>query len=525
MPKSNTIKYIKMDKYFVYIRKSTDEEDRQVLSLEAQETELMEYAQKERLNVFRVFRESKTAKEPGRPVFNDMLSRVEQGEVNGLICWHPDRLARNSIDGGRIIHLVDNGSIMYLKCPTFWFEATPQGKFMLSIAFGQSKYFVDNLSENTKRGLRQKLRRGEMPGLAPLGYLNDTKAHTIVKDPERHLLVKKLFEIYSTGRYTLRDLREMTISLGLLSRKRKKLSVSMIQTILQNPFYYGLFRYNGETYEGKHEPMVQKKIFDKCQEVMKDRSKPQKTNGKECIHPYRGMLLCGECGCSITSENQKGHRYYRCTKKRGVVCSQRYLREEEMDRQVSGWIQKFSLRSSESRKIISALYELQGREVKEKNSLAQNFREEIDKINDRLNELLNAHLDKKISNEEYRERKDSFLTKKVELTDKLSAFEQGINHWLELSKEFLKTAQQARDVALSQNFFKKKEILKKIGSNRFLRDKKVCITPRKPWSILQMHKMQSLENGQRIWPNVNQLRTAYDLRKFFKENPEADFRI
>ena len=129
-------------KYFLYIRKSTDEDDRQVLSLESQEAELNEFATREHLHIVETFRESQTAKEPGRIVFNEMLARVERGEADGILAWHPDRLARNSVDGGRIIFLVDSEKIKGLKFPTFWFEPTPQGKFMLNIAFGQSKYFV-----------------------------------------------------------------------------------------------------------------------------------------------------------------------------------------------------------------------------------------------------------------------------------------------------------------------------------------------------------------------------------------------
>lgn len=176
--------------YFIYIRKSTDEDDRQILSLEAQEAELLEFAERERLEIAGIFRESQTAKEPGRPIFNQMLDQIEKGKAQGILAWHPDRLARNSVDGGRIIFFVDSGKIQSLKFPTFWFEPTPQGKFMLNIAFGQSKYFVDNLSENTKRGLRQKLRRGELPGYAPLGYLNDLRTHTMIKDPTSFALSK-----------------------------------------------------------------------------------------------------------------------------------------------------------------------------------------------------------------------------------------------------------------------------------------------------------------------------------------------
>src|SRR5574343_806748 len=177
-------------KYFLYIRKSTDEDDRQVLSLDAQETELKEFALRENLLIAATFRESQTAKEPGRPFFNDMLKRMESGEAEGILAWHPDRLARNSIDGGRIIFLIDTGKITTLKFPTFWFDPTPQGKFMLSIAFGQSKYYVDNLSENIKRGIRQKLRNGIWPSRAPMGYLNDEKTHTIYIDKERAPLIK-----------------------------------------------------------------------------------------------------------------------------------------------------------------------------------------------------------------------------------------------------------------------------------------------------------------------------------------------
>src|SRR3989338_644065 len=114
-----------------------------------------------------------------------MISRIEAGEASGILSWHPDRLARNSVDGGRLIYLLDTGGLASLKFPTFWMENTSQGKFMLNIAFGQSKYYVDSLSENTKRGLRQKVKRGEYPGPAPVGYLNDSRTKTVVVDRKK----------------------------------------------------------------------------------------------------------------------------------------------------------------------------------------------------------------------------------------------------------------------------------------------------------------------------------------------------
>jgi len=147
-----------MIKYIAYCRKSTDEKEKQVLSIESQIAELKEFAAKEKLQIVCFLTESRTAKSLGRPVFEEVVQKIERGEANAILSWHPDRLARNSVDGGKIVYLLDTGKLLDLKFPTFWFDNTPQGKFMLSIAFGQSKYYVDNLSENVKRGNRQKLR-------------------------------------------------------------------------------------------------------------------------------------------------------------------------------------------------------------------------------------------------------------------------------------------------------------------------------------------------------------------------------
>src|SRR3990172_4179751 len=196
---------LSQQKFFLYARKSTDVEDKQVLSIEAQITELRAFAKQENLNIVDELVEKQSAKIPGRPIFNDMLNRIESGEANGILAWHPDRLARNSVDGGRTIYLLDCGHLTMLKFPTFWMENTSQGKFMLNIAFGQSKYYVDSLSENTKRGLRQKVKRGEYPSLAPIGYINDVRTKTVVVDKKRASLIRKAFEMYSKNGSRLED--------------------------------------------------------------------------------------------------------------------------------------------------------------------------------------------------------------------------------------------------------------------------------------------------------------------------------
>src|ERR1017187_5579774 len=230
-------------KYFIYTRKSTDTEDKQVRSLADQLAELRELAKKEQLEVVDVFVEKQTAKAPGRPVLAEMLGRIEAGEASGILAWHPDRLARNSVDGGKIIYLVDTGIITDLKFPTFWFEPTPQGKFMLSIAFGQSKYYVDSLSENTKRGLRQKVRNGEYPALAPIGYINDVRTKKIVVDEKRSKIVRDMFELYAKNESTIDDLSHFLAKNNIYSSSGKRVCWDRVAYILANPFYYGHFRY------------------------------------------------------------------------------------------------------------------------------------------------------------------------------------------------------------------------------------------------------------------------------------------
>jgi len=359
-------------------------------------------------------------------------------------------------------------------------QNTPQGKFMLNIAFGQSKYYIDNLSENTKRGLRQKLRRGEWPEYAPLGYLNDLRTHTIVKDPKRFKFVRKLFELYATGNYSLKDLQKIITTWGLLSRNGKRLSISVIQNILQNPFYYGIFKYNGELYQGNHKPIISKRIFDTCQEVLKDRARSVKRFEK--VHIFRGLLKCGECGCAITSETQKGHNYYRCTKKK-IPCSQKYVREENLAEQISKILQKVSLPSAWAKNMISELDKEKEESAQAGAVFAQNLKEQIKECEKKLDTLLDTHLDGTITKDEYAAKKQKILNQKIETSEKLKDFERNGNHWLEPAKKFIFEANKAQNIAEKGNSKEKAEFLKKVGSNLVLADQNIKYFPRGAWKI------------------------------------------
>ncbi len=273
-------------------------------SIEGQLDELRSLAKRESLTIIEELVEKQSAKIPGRPIFNNMISRIEKGQANGILSWHPDRLARNSVDGGKIIYLVDIGKLSALKFNTFWFEPTPQGKFMLSMSFSQSKYYVDSLAENTRRGLRQKARNGYFPGVAPLGYINDTRNKTIIVNKRIAPVITKAFEMYSQGNIPIKDVASFLEQQKVLNPQGNRIDEDKIRYILKKPFYCGLFRYDGETYEGRHEPIISKKLFDKVQEVLNSRNKQWQTaNIGRIQKPYLGLLRCGECGMMIYSRD------------------------------------------------------------------------------------------------------------------------------------------------------------------------------------------------------------------------------
>ncbi len=449
-----------------------------MLSIEAQTTELHEFARKENLVIAKEFIESKTAKEPGRAIFNEMISLIENSnEKVGILAWHPDRLARNSIDGGKIIYLIDSGKLETLKFLAFWFDSTPQGKFMLNIAFGQSKYYIDNLSENVKRGIRQKLRRGEWPGVAPAGYINDLKNHTIVVNPDEAMKIKKLFLAYATGEYTLEYLQKLSLSLGLVSRyQNKPFSISRVQKLLKNPFYYGVIVHKGEMYQGSHEPIISKQLFDKVQRVMEQRGKPRKAKEKLAF-AFRGVFTCGECGRAITAEKKtkksgRTYAYYRCTKK-NRVCHQKYLEERPLVEQINELFQKVALNDSLKDFFLKNWQEDYKKAQTEKPS-AQNLKQELKMLEEKQMRLLDVYLEKTVSEEEYTKAKEKIINDKIALKEKMEDFGRKGNNWLAPFKEWILSAHQAVRVADTENLEEKRMFLQKIGSNFQLTGQKVA---------------------------------------------------
>ena len=451
----------------------------QIMSIAAQLTELKEYAIREGLEIVASFEEAKTAKEPGRRVFVEMLEMLEQGKANGILAWHPDRLARNSIDGGRIIHMIDKGILKGLRFPTFTFEKSPQGLFMLNLAFGQSKLYVDQLSENVKRGMRHKIRRGEWPSLAPIGYLNNPRTRNIQPDPEKAPIVRKAFELYATGVHTLYTIADELKRMRLTSHSGKSLAVSSVQVLLQNPIYYGAMRFHGELHPGSFEPLISRELFDKVQAVMKSRAKKQRRRKHQ--FPFIGFLKCAECDCAITAELQRGHHYYRCTHKRGKCSQRKYLREESLLEQVREIVEQLTLPEEWGEKMLAKL----GREKAENKSSSraavQHLRSEKENIEKKLEDLLDLRLEGVLGTDEYVSKKNKLISRKVEIEQKIAKAETEGDPTLESARNIILRSLEGKKLLDANEPEAFPLFLRNAGSNFLLQGRSVQWQPKNGW--------------------------------------------
>lgn len=494
-------------RYFLYCRKSSEPDDRQVLSIESQENELRR--QYDHLTIVDVLHEAKSAKAPGRPVFNAMVQRIERGEAQGIIAWHPDRLARNSVDGGRIIYALDTGKITDLRFGQFTFENTPEGKWMLNIIFGQSKYFVDKLSKDVKRGMKAKVERGWRPWQAPQGYLNDRSGEQgerrIFKDPERFDLVRKMWDLMLTGIHSPSQIWEKANNeWGFRTRPSKRrgdnpLSLSGLYRIFTNPFYCGLIEWQGQTYAGKHDAMITEEEFWRVQELL---GRPGRPRPKRHRFAYTGLIRCGECGSSVTAEekwkrnktNEGVHHwiYYHCTKKRrDMKCAQPTIEVKELERQIDGYLQTIELDEEFTAWALGYLHKFNEREVSDRRTVYESVEKAYRDSQRQLDTLVDMRMRGLVTDGEYSQKREELTRTLRRIKEQLDDTDHRARQWLETTERAFLFATRARYwfnfgtledkrlilEAIGSNFGLNAGLMGEDGSNLVLKDRKLAIKP------------------------------------------------
>ncbi len=496
-----------MNTCFIYCRKSSEDKDRQILSLDDQERTCKELAKDKGFAVIGIYKESKSAKRPDRrPEFKAMVERVSKGEVKHIFCWKADRLCRNAKEGGTLIDHVDyNG--MLIVTPTMDYDRN--NSTFLFIEFGMATKFSKDLSDNVKRGMNTKVQNGWRPGNAPLGYLNDyfkpKGQKEVLVDTERFDLCRKWWDLMLTGDETVISSLEKITLLGLRSRRRVGRPVSITESFrfFRNVFYTGMFDYAGERYEGKHQPMITLDEYQRVQDIIDGRKRVFTQHNN---FYFMKILKCGECGAAITAEKKTKHYkggtsqtfiYARCTKKKGP-CHQPYLNGIEVEKQVREFVASLEIRPAFVEWVKNNLRRRNEREFAFERTQKGKQTKRLDTILVEKKSLYGMKIDGMITEEEYQKEKTRLLTE--EKQTKKSIETDGLASWTKSMEETLNFAANVTKIFNVDDIEVKRMVLRILGSDLVLKDRLVRIDGKKAFIYLKKIENEYDDEKGRLGP-------------------------
>ena len=510
-------------RYFLYARKSSESEDRQMASIEDQKAEVKKIAEELNLNIIGVYSESKSAKAPGRKAFNEMLQRIEKGDADAILCWKLNRLARNPVDGGKVSWLLQNNIIKHIQCYGRDYKPT-DNVLMMQVELGMANQFVKDLSTDVKRGMRQKAERGWNPfPTLPIGYVHNktrkglVKGKEIIKDKKRFPLVKKLWQMMLTGAYSIADIKREGDRLGLVNDANKPYVIHTYHKLFRTEFYCGYFYWRNadgvrQRYEGKHSPMISTQDFNRVQAFIGNHKRA--TRSKSYEFPFRGLLTCGECGCSITAERKFQvrctgcrhkfsclHRndcpkcnmlisdmvaptiidrtYYRCTKRKGA-CSQKTVTETDLHQQYLERLQQIEIHEDFYKFMVREMEALAENENRNELLVIAQLKKQLSELQNRLDSLTLMRADGDIDKVQFLTMKTKTLGAIEDLELQIDTHEKSLTDWKGIAMGYLNFALKATKALEKTDIFTKKELLLKLGSNQRLMDKKLEFIRPKP---------------------------------------------
>ncbi len=331
-------------RFCLYARKSSEDDERQALSIDSQIKAMLELAKREGLEIAEVRRESHSAKATsGRPVFNQLVVDIRKGMFNGLLTWAADRISRNAGDLGSVIDLMDQGHLTEIRTQSQRFTNNPNEKFLLMILCSQAKLENDNRGINTKRGMKTRAEMGHRPCIPALGYAlekrPEDKRNRVIPCPIRGAFVRQAFEKVAYQHTSGRQLYRWMQEVGFTTKLGRTITLSMIYRMLRNPFYTGKFEYpvgSGNWYQGTYEPLVSQHLFEEAGKVLD--MAPKKVWGTKEF-AFTKMMVCGQCGSGITAEEKhkkmkdgsiRKYVYYRCCHAKDINCKDGSIREDEL---------------------------------------------------------------------------------------------------------------------------------------------------------------------------------------------------
>ena len=470
-------------KYLIYCRKSSEEDNKQVQSLDTQERIMVEFATKNNLKIIDILKEAKSARfANNRDLFNSMIKRIESGEANAVLVAHVDRLSRNLTEAGTLSELLQKGFIKEITTPYRTFNTSLDLMYM-GFDFVFATHYSTQLSVKVKEGIDSKVLKGEYPTHAPLGYYN--KEGKIYVDEIKAPYFRKLFELYATNNYSLKEVGDILHKEGLRTKGGYKVGKTVLHRALTNPIYRGDFIWGGKLYEGVHEEIISKELFDTVQRILasKNRSKKQ-------LHDflYRGYLTCAVCGCKLTATKKKEqYDYYYCTNGKNF-CEQHknYMDNDYVNKLISKTFSEVIV----DKEMCDLSLEQYKQDIRKDNNYqgnAKNLLEtQLAKVEAKLDKLVDMNLEGLLTKEKYTEKQNKLFTEKGLLQEQLNKLPTQITeNTLELLEKFKKHCYHLQNMFDEGNEEVKSDLLKSALWNLTIKDKKVATERYKlPYQLL-----------------------------------------
>ena len=466
----------------LYVRVSSKEQEKEGFSIPAQRKLLTAYAAEKGLTIVEDFEDVETAKRAGREDFGRMVSFLQRTRTCRVILVEKtDRLYRNIKDWITLadldceIHLVKEGA-------TISNESRSSEKFMHGIRVLMAKNYVDNLSEEVRKGMREKAEQGHWPTIAHIGYRNNLQTKRIEIDPERGPLVAKLFEWYASGNFSLKMLTTKAQSVGLTNPRRgRRITKSEIHRLLHNPIYYGEFDWKGTRYQGLHEPLISRALFDAVQDVFEAANHPKQTKRQ---HAFLGLLTCGRCGCAITAEVKKGrYVYYHCTEFRGR-CGNSYVREEALSQLFEDVVRRVQIPPAIADSIAQALRESQEDKERFHRTSILRLQQQYITIQARMDRAYEDRLADRIPEDLWQRKAQAWRRELESVRRDMSRHERASENYTATGSQILELAKHAENLFVRQDASEQAGLLKTLLSNCTFDRGTLCPTYVKPFDLL-----------------------------------------
>ena len=478
-------------RYVIYARKSSENEDRQVQSIDDQVNRLKDLAKQQGFKVVQVLTEAKSAKRPdNRPVFQEVLDIIESGKADGILCWQINRLSRNPVDSGRLQMMLQDGIIKSIRTMDREYQPT-DNVLLLSVESGMANQFILDLRKNTMRGLESKIAKGWLPARAPTGYLNDQLQKTIIKDPERFELVRKMWDLILTGNYNPTKIIDIANDeWGFRTAKRSKmgnkpLSHSCAYSIFNNKFYAGIICYDGKEYPGAHEPMISLDEFERVQQILGKTSKPRPQKHE---FAFTGLIRCATCGCMVTAESKTKHvkatgkdatyTYYRCTRrKRDIQCHEPVIKLADLEDQISQEIEKFTIDPEFRDWALNVIKKNNDKEIEVRNKERSMVESSYNDTQKQFDNLTRMRYRDMIDDVTFERERDALQKQLNTLKLKMNESHDRAKNWIELTEQAFCFAANAKERFLTGDVRTKREILAAMGNHFELHQGMLKIQP------------------------------------------------